>query len=139
MDLSQKFCDRCSQQRDDNNKLLLLNTQKQDENVKLLFDLSLAKAEHEKEQQIRMQLEKQLTETNAIPEQVNTRTTSARTTQSILVYTMGEEEELIGPAAPFDFRYCSSQHTHARAHVSIALILAGKSKGQNGEERHRLS
>ena len=71
MDLSQKFCDKCSQQRDENNKLLLLNTQKQEENVKLLFDLSLAKAEREKEQQIRMQLEKQLSETNTISEQVN--------------------------------------------------------------------
>jgi NhaP-type Na+/H+ and K+/H+ antiporter len=74
MDLSQKFCEKCSQQRDENNKLLLLNTQKQAENVKLLFDLSLAKAEHEKEQQIRMQLEKQLTEINAITDQVNKRT-----------------------------------------------------------------
>lgn len=80
MDLSQKFCDKCSQQRDENNKLLLLNTQKQEENVKLLFDLSLAKAEHEKEQQIRMQLEKQLSETNTISEQVNRkRRTSLRT------------------------------------------------------------
>jgi len=71
MDLSQKFCDKCSQQRDENNKLRLLNTQKQDENVKLLFDLSLAKAEYDKEQQIRIQLEKQLADTNTIIDQVN--------------------------------------------------------------------
>jgi hypothetical protein len=71
MDISQKFCDKCSQQRDENNKLRLLNTQKQDENVKLLFDLSLAKAEYEKEQQIRLQIEKQLTNTNTILDQVN--------------------------------------------------------------------
>jgi hypothetical protein len=71
MDLSQKFCDKCSQQRDENNKLRLLNTQKQDENVKLLFDLSLAKAEYDKEQQIRIQLEKQLADTNSIIDQVN--------------------------------------------------------------------
>jgi hypothetical protein len=73
MDISQKFCDKCSQQRDENNKLRLLNTQKQDENVKLLFDLSLAKAEYEKEQQIRLQIEKQLTNTNTILDQVNHR------------------------------------------------------------------
>ncbi|CAF0784852.1 unnamed protein product [Adineta steineri] len=70
MDLSQKFCDKCSQQHDENNKLRLLNTQKQDENVKLLFDISLAKAEQEKEQQIRIQLEKQLSDTNTIIEQL---------------------------------------------------------------------
>jgi hypothetical protein len=71
MDLSQKFCDKCSQQRDENTKLRLLNTQKLDENVKLLFDLSLAKAEYEKEQQIRIQIEKQLADTNQILDQVN--------------------------------------------------------------------
>jgi hypothetical protein len=71
MDLSQKFCDKCSQQHDENTKLRLLNTQKQTENVKLLFDLSLAKAEYDKEQQIRIQIEKQLTDTNTIIEQVN--------------------------------------------------------------------
>jgi hypothetical protein len=71
MDISQKFCDKCSQQRDENNKLRLLNTQKQDENVKLLFDLSLAKAEYEKEQQIRLQIEKQLTNTNTILDQLS--------------------------------------------------------------------
>lgn len=71
MDLSQQFCDKCSQQRDENNKLHLINTQKQDENVKLLFDLSLAKAEFEKEQQIRIQIEQQLADTNTILDQVN--------------------------------------------------------------------
>ena len=71
MDLSQKFCDKCSQQQDENNKLRLLNNQKQDENVKLLFDLSLAKAEYDKEHQIRIQIEKQLSDTNTIIEQVN--------------------------------------------------------------------
>jgi hypothetical protein len=71
MDLSQQFCDKCSQQRDENDKLRILNTKKQDENVKLLFDLSLSKAEFEKEQQIRMQIEKQLTDSNTIIEQVN--------------------------------------------------------------------
>ena len=70
MDLSQKFCDKCSEQQDENNKLHLLNNQKQEENVKLLFDLSLAKAEYEKEQQIRIQIEKQLSDTNTIIEQV---------------------------------------------------------------------
>ena len=70
MDLSQKFCDKCSEQQDENNKLRLINTQKQEENVKLLFDLSLAKAEYEKEQQIRIQIEKQLTETNTILNQL---------------------------------------------------------------------
>ncbi len=78
MDLSQKFCDKCSQQQDENNKLRLLNNQKQDENVKLLFDLSLAKAEYEKEQQIRIQIEKQLTDTNTIIEQVNKKTSLKR-------------------------------------------------------------
>ncbi|CAF0777473.1 unnamed protein product [Rotaria sp. Silwood1] len=71
MDLSQKFCDKCSQQREENNKLRLLNTQKQDENVKLLFDLSLAKGEYEKEQQMRIQIEKQLAETNTIIDQLS--------------------------------------------------------------------
>ena len=78
MDLSQKFCDKCSQQRDENTKLRLLNTQKQDENVKSLFDFSLAKAEYEKEQQIRIQLEKQLTDTNTIIDQVNKKTNYGR-------------------------------------------------------------
>ncbi|CAF2654947.1 unnamed protein product [Rotaria sp. Silwood2] len=71
MDLSQKFCDKCSQQREENNKLRILNTQKQDENVKLLFDLSLAKAEYEKEYQIRTQIEKQLAETTTIIDQLS--------------------------------------------------------------------
>lgn len=38
--------------------------------MKLLFDLSLAKAELEKERQLRIQIEQQLTETNVITEQV---------------------------------------------------------------------
>ena len=38
--------------------------------MKLLFDLSLAKAELEKERQLRVQIEQQLTETNLITEQV---------------------------------------------------------------------
>ncbi|CAF4488211.1 unnamed protein product, partial [Rotaria magnacalcarata] len=66
MELSQKCGDKCSQQLEENNKLRLLNTQKQEENVQLLFDLSLAKAENEKEQQIRSQIEKQLSDTNII-------------------------------------------------------------------------
>ena len=70
MELSEKFCDKCSQQREENNKLNLINSRKQDENVKLLFDLSLAKAEFDKEQQLRLQIEKQLTDTNAVLEQV---------------------------------------------------------------------
>ena len=70
MELSEKFCDKCSQQREENNKLHLLNSRKQAENVKLLFDLSLAKAEYDKEQQLRLQIEKQLTDTNAVLEQV---------------------------------------------------------------------
>ena len=72
MDLSQKFCDKCSQEHEENSKLRLLNTKKQEENVKLLFDLSLAKAECEKERQIRLEIEKQLTDTNIIFDQVNT-------------------------------------------------------------------
>ena len=70
MDLSKKCCDTCSQQRDENQKLNLINRQKQEENIKLIFDLSLAKAEHEKEQQMRLQIEKQLTNTMTIVEQV---------------------------------------------------------------------
>lgn len=70
MDLSQKYCETCLQEREENKKLRLLNTEKQDENVKLLFDLSLAKAEYEKEQQIRRQIEKQLSDTNAMLDQV---------------------------------------------------------------------
>ncbi|CAF3416150.1 unnamed protein product [Rotaria socialis] len=70
MDLSQKCCDKCSQQREENNKLRLLNIQKQEENVQLLFDLSLAKAENEKEQQIRSQIEKQLSDANIITDQL---------------------------------------------------------------------
>lgn len=70
MELSEKFCDKCTQQREENNKLHLINSRKQDENVKLLFDLSLAKAEYDKEQQLRLQIEKQLTDTNAVLEQV---------------------------------------------------------------------
>lgn len=71
MDLSQKCCDKCSQQREENNKLRLLNSQIHEENVKLLFDVSLAKAECEKEQQIRLQIEKQLADTSKITEQVS--------------------------------------------------------------------
>lgn len=70
MDLSQKYCETCLQEREENTKLRLLNTGKQEENVKLLFDLSLAKAEYEKEQQIRHQIEKQLSDTNAMHDQV---------------------------------------------------------------------
>ncbi|CAF2079297.1 unnamed protein product [Rotaria magnacalcarata] len=70
MELSQKCGDKCSQQLEENNKLRLLNTQKQEENVQLLFDLSLAKAENEKEQQIRSQIEKQLSDTNIIADQL---------------------------------------------------------------------
>ncbi|CAF4422839.1 unnamed protein product, partial [Rotaria magnacalcarata] len=43
----------------------------QEENVQLLFDLSLAKAENEKEQQIRSQIEKQLSDTNIIADQIS--------------------------------------------------------------------
>ncbi|CAM4773316.1 unnamed protein product [Rotaria magnacalcarata] len=70
MELSQKCGDKCSQQLEENNKLRLLNTRKQEENVQLLFDLSLAKAENEKEQQIRSQIEKQLSDTNIIADQL---------------------------------------------------------------------
>ena len=70
MDLSKKCCDTCSQQREENQKLNLINRQRQEENIKLIFDLSLAKAEYEKEQQMRLQIEKQLTTTMAIIEQV---------------------------------------------------------------------
>ena len=72
MDLSQKYCETCVDEHEENKKLRLLNTEKQEENVKLLFDLSLAKAEYEKEQQIRQQIEKQLADTNAMLDQVKT-------------------------------------------------------------------
>ena len=71
MDLSKKCCDTCCEQREENQKLNLISRQKDEENMKLLFDLSLAKAEFEKERQIRLQIEQQLTETNLISEQVN--------------------------------------------------------------------
>lgn len=70
MDLSQKCCDKCSQQRDENQKLNILNQQKQEENLKLLFDISLAKAECEKEKQLRLQLDKQLADSQSLTEQV---------------------------------------------------------------------
>lgn len=70
MDLSQKCCDKCSQQRDENQKLNLINRQKQEENLKLLFDLSLAKAECEKEKLIRIQLDQEMNESQTINEQV---------------------------------------------------------------------
>jgi len=70
MDLSKKCCDTCCEQRDENQKLNLINRQKEEENIKLLFDLSLAKAELEKERQLRLQIEQQLTETNLITEQL---------------------------------------------------------------------
>jgi chromosome segregation ATPase len=96
MDISQKFCDKCSQQRDENNKLRLLNTQKQDENVKLLFDLSLAKAEYEKEQQIRLQIEKQLTNTNTILDQLSNLTKKTEKTDTDFRDMKSHYENLFG-------------------------------------------
>jgi chromosome segregation ATPase len=96
MDLSQKFCDKCSQQRDENNKLRLLNTQKQDENVKLLFDLSLAKAEFEKEQQNRIQIEKQLADTNQILDQLTNITKKIEKTETDFRDMKSHYENLFG-------------------------------------------
>ena len=70
MDLSEKFTAQSSAQDRENNQLRLMNTQKQDENIKLLFDLTLIKADYEKEKQIRSQYEKQLNEAKQIIEQV---------------------------------------------------------------------
>ncbi|CAF1525948.1 unnamed protein product [Adineta steineri] len=64
MEFSEKFTDKYSQQTDENNQLRLLNHQKQDENIKLLFDISLIKAEYEQEQQKRHQVEHQFDEVN---------------------------------------------------------------------------
>ncbi|CAF0949556.1 unnamed protein product [Rotaria sordida] len=69
MDFSEKFTNNYAKQAEENNKLRLLNNQKQDENVKLFVDLSLAKAEYEKEQQMRNQFEKQFIEANQVIEQ----------------------------------------------------------------------
>ena len=71
MDFSEKFTVKYSEQVEENNKLRLLNNQKQDENVKLLVDLSLSKADFEKEQQVRSEYEKQYNEANQVIEQVN--------------------------------------------------------------------
>ena len=70
MEFSEKFADKYAQKSEENTKLRLLNNQKQDENVKLLFDLSVAKAEYEKEQHKRTQYELQLSEANKVMEQV---------------------------------------------------------------------
>jgi hypothetical protein len=70
MDFFEKFTAKYSEHTEENNKLRLLNTQKQEENVKLLFDLSLIKAEYEKEQQMRHQFEQQFNEANNVIEQV---------------------------------------------------------------------
>ncbi|CAF0989982.1 unnamed protein product [Adineta steineri] len=69
MEFSEKFTDKYSQQTDENNKLRLLNHQKQDENIKLLFDISLIKAEYEQEQQKRHHVEHQFDEVNKSIEQ----------------------------------------------------------------------
>jgi hypothetical protein len=70
MDFSEQFSLKYAQQSEENTKLRLLNNQKQDENIKLLFDLSVSKAEYEKEQQMRSQYENQLNEANKVMEQV---------------------------------------------------------------------
>ncbi|CAF4651275.1 unnamed protein product, partial [Rotaria sp. Silwood1] len=69
MDFSEKFTAKYAEQAEENNKLRLLNSQKQDENVKLLVNLSLAKAEYEKEQQMRNEFERQFIEANQVIEQ----------------------------------------------------------------------
>jgi hypothetical protein len=71
MDLSEKFTVQYSEQIEENNKLRLLNTQKHEENMKLMFDLSLLKAECEKEKQMRDQFEKQFNEKNKLIEMVD--------------------------------------------------------------------
>ncbi|CAF1586442.1 unnamed protein product, partial [Didymodactylos carnosus] len=69
MDLSQKFCEKCSVYCEDNEKLRILNTQKQEENLKLIYDLSLAKAECEKENKLRTDIEQKLHNANKLAEQ----------------------------------------------------------------------
>ncbi|UJR08807.1 hypothetical protein I4U23_013062 [Adineta vaga] len=69
MDFSEKFADKYSEQNEETTKLRFLNNRKQDENVKLLFDMSVVKAEYEKEQQMRTQYEQQLSEANKAMEQ----------------------------------------------------------------------
>jgi len=71
MDLSEKFTAQYSAQIEENNKLRLINTQKHEENMKLMFDLSLLKAEYEKEKQMRDQFEKQFNEKNKLIEMVD--------------------------------------------------------------------
>jgi hypothetical protein len=70
MEFSEKFTAKCSEQTEENNKLRLLNTQKQDENMKLVFDLSVTKAEYEKEHKMRAQFEQQFNDANDVIEQV---------------------------------------------------------------------
>lgn len=70
MDFSEKFTAKYAQQAEENNKLRLINSQKHDENVKLVVDLSLTRAEYEREQKFRNQFEKQLIEANQVIEQV---------------------------------------------------------------------
>lgn len=94
MDLSKKCCDTCSEQREENQKLSLINRQKEEETMKLLFDLSLAKAELEKERQLRIQIEKQLTETNLITEQVSMHDVNDQIDR--LVRLVGDVEEKSG-------------------------------------------
>jgi hypothetical protein len=71
MDFSEKFATKYSEQLEENNKLRLFNTEKQEENVKLLFELTLLKGEHEKETQMRNQYEKQFNEANKLIEMVD--------------------------------------------------------------------
>ncbi|CAF0779713.1 unnamed protein product [Didymodactylos carnosus] len=70
MDLSQNFCEKCSTYRDDNEKLRIASSQKQEENVKLIYDLSVAIAECEKQSQLRAHVEQQLHDANKLVEQL---------------------------------------------------------------------
>jgi len=70
MEFSEKFTSKYSEQIEENNKLRLLNNQKQEENMKLVFAVSLTKAEYEREQQMRNQFENQYNEANKVIEQV---------------------------------------------------------------------
>ena len=70
MELTERFTSKCSEQIEENNKLRLINSQKQEENVKLLIDLSMQKAEYETEHQVRAQLANQLRDAQKVIEQV---------------------------------------------------------------------
>lgn len=70
MDLAEKVTMKCAEQVDENNKLRLINHEKQEENMKLLFDLSTTRAACEQQAHLRLELEQQLNDAKTIIEQV---------------------------------------------------------------------